>query len=415
VVAFAIGKGQFATLALDVSEQKRAEEALRSADRNKNEFLALLSHELRNPLAPIRNSLHVLGRVPPDSPQAQRALRVVERQAEQLSSIVEDLLDVTRISRGKIELRRGPLDLGQLLRQGVDDAQSSLAAGGLALVVDIAEEPLCVEGDPVRLAQVVGNLLQNAAKFTPQGGSVFVSLRREGERAALRVRDSGIGMERRTLERLFQPFVQADVGLDRTNAGLGLGLSLVKSLVELHGGSVAATSEGRNKGSEFLVTLPLANVPAQPPHARAEAGRRARRRVLVIEDNADAGDSLCEVLALGGHEVELARAGAEGLEKARARRPDLVLCDIGLPDLSGHEVAAAFRSDPRLRSVRLVALSGYALPDDVARAAAAGFDDHLAKPPSIEQLHEILGSLAASGDGSRGSGSAARGEPPSDT
>jgi two-component system CheB/CheR fusion protein len=249
-----------------------------------------------------------------------------------------------------------------------------------------------MQGDPTRLSQVVGNLLQNAAKFTPRGGRVLLGLDVGGGTARLRVRDSGAGIDSETLGRLFQPFVQAEVNLARTNAGLGLGLALVKGLVELHGGSVRATSEGRGRGSEFVVELPTTN--DAPLESRPEAAPpRPVRRVLVIEDNVDAADSLREALELGRHQVEVAHTGAQGLEKARAWRPSVVLCDVGLPDISGYEVAKAFRQDPVLQSVFLVALTGYALPDDLKRASEAGFDDHLGKPPSIERLETLLSVL----------------------
>jgi signal transduction histidine kinase/ActR/RegA family two-component response regulator len=380
-----------------------SEEALRQTDRNKNDFLALLSHELRNPLAPIKNSLYVLGRVDPGSQQAEQARLVIERQVGQLARLVEDLLDVARISRGRVQLRRAPLDLARLVADCAADCRASFAASGITLEVDLPASPVLVDGDATRLSQVVGNLLQNAAKFTPAGGSVRLGLRTEDGRAQLRVHDSGAGMEKETLSRLFQPFMQGDVDLARTNAGLGLGLSLVKALVEMHGGSVTAASEGRGMGSDFLVTLPLGGDgrSASELHPLPLAAG-TERRVLVVEDNVDAAASLRDVLALGKHEVDVAYTGAEAIAKARACRPHLVLCDIGLPDLNGHEVAAAFRRDPLLQSVYLVALTGYALPEDIRKATDSGFDEHLPKPPSIERLNQILAALptAALLDGS---------------
>jgi signal transduction histidine kinase/ActR/RegA family two-component response regulator/HAMP domain-containing protein len=369
-------------------ELRRTEEALLQTDRNKNEFLAVLSHELRNPLAPIQNSLHVLDRAPPGSEQARRAQSVMARQVRHLTRLVEDLLDVTRISNGKVRLRRTAVDLGALVRQAAEDNAAQFAACGVELRVDVSAEPR-VEGDPARLSQIIGNLLQNAAKFTPAGGSVRVVLEAAGATARIRVRDSGVGIDAPTLERLFEPFMQADGTLARTNGGLGLGLALVKGLVELHGGAVRAASEGPGKGSEFVVELPTneGRVATPPPSA---APAIPRRRVLVIEDNVDAAESLRDALALAGHEVEVEGLGAAGLARARQWKPDVVLCDIGLPDMEGHEVARAFRADPVLRSVLLVALTGYALPEDLARAREAGFDEHLAKPPSLGRLGELL-------------------------
>jgi signal transduction histidine kinase/ActR/RegA family two-component response regulator/HAMP domain-containing protein len=372
-----------------VEKLTASEEALRQADRNKNEFLALLSHELRNPLAPIRNSLYVLGRARPGSEEAARAQRIIGRQVEQLASLVEDLLDVARISRGKVQLRRAVVDLGRLVRLAAEDHRAEFSARGIELSVRVPDHAIAVDGDPTRLAQVIGNLLQNAAKFTPGRGRVFLELEVEDGRARLRVRDTGAGMVPETLARLFQPFMQAEPGIARTRGGLGLGLTLVKGLVEMHEGSVRAASEGPGKGSEFLVELPTTSEPLaeEPPEAPAP---RAARRVLVIEDNADAADSLREALQLDGHQVEVAYSGTQGLAKARAWRPSVVLCDVGLPDISGYEVARGFRRDPSLQSVFLVALTGYALPDDVKRASEAGFDDHLGKPASIERLESLL-------------------------
>ncbi len=378
-------------------ELRHTEESLREVDRNKNEFLAVLSHELRNPLAPIQNSLHVLERAAPGSTQAQRAQAVVARQVRHLTRLVEDLLDLTRISNGKVRLQRARVDLGRLLRQVAEDSAALFAERGVELRVEIAAEP-SVEGDPARLAQILGNLLQNAAKFTPRGGRVLLALEAAGATARLRVRDTGAGLAPETLASLFQPFMQADVTLARTDGGLGLGLALVKGLVELHGGTVRARSDGPGKGAEFVIELPGSDgAPAAAPAPAAAAAPQPRpgRRVLVIEDNVDAAESLRDALALEGHEVEVAFLGADGIERARAWGPDVVLCDIGLPDVAGHEVARALRGDPALRRTFLVALTGYALPEDQRRAREAGFDEHLAKPPSMGRLAELLAAAGA--------------------
>jgi signal transduction histidine kinase/ActR/RegA family two-component response regulator/HAMP domain-containing protein len=382
-------QAQAESLRRTVEKLTASEEALRQADKHKSEFLALLSHELRNPLAPIRNSLYVLARARPGSEEAARAQRIIGRQVEQLAGLVEDLLDVTRISRGKVQLRRAVVDLGRLVRQAAEDHRADFSASGIELAVRAPDHAVAVDGDPTRLAQVIGNLLQNAAKFTPARGRVLLGLEVEEGRARLRVRDTGAGMAPETLAGLFQPFMQAEPGLARTKGGLGLGLTLVKGLVEMHGGSVRAASEGPGKGSEFVVELPTTSEPLaeEPPKPPAP---RAARRVLVIEDNADAADSLREALQLSGHQVEVAYSGTQGLAKARVWRPAVVLCDVGLPDISGYEVARGFREDPSLQYVFLVALTGYALPDDVRRASEAGFDDHLGKPPSFERLESLL-------------------------
>jgi two-component system CheB/CheR fusion protein len=371
-----------------------ANELLREADLRKNEFLAVLSHELRNPLAPIRNSLHVLTRTAPDSETARQAHAIIERQTAHMTRLVDDLLDITRISRGKIQLRRAVLDLGELVGRAVGDLRPLFAESGIDLDVALSGEPLWVDGDATRLDQSVGNLLHNTLKFTDRGGRVCVSLCRAGESAVLRVRDNGVGISADMLARLFEPFTQAESSLHRTKGGLGLGLALVKGLLASHGGEVSAHSAGLGQGTEFVVRLPLALAP--PAEASAVAVPPAaptRRRVLVIEDNVDAASSLCEVLELGGHEVAVAHQGHEGLAKAREFRPDVLLCDIGLPGMDGYQVARAIRQDEALAGMFLVALTGYALSEDQQRAEEAGFDRHLAKPPSLEQLEELLGSL----------------------
>jgi two-component system CheB/CheR fusion protein len=383
----------------DITKRKGAEEALRvanaqltEADQRKNEFLAVLSHELRNPLTPIRNSLYILERVAPGGDQARRALEVIGRQSGQLARLVDDLLDVTRISRNKIQLQRGPLDLNELVRRTVEDHHSLFEGKRIAVETTFAAEWLPISGDAARLAQMVGNLLHNAAKFTPAGGRVVVSTAAATARgrATLRVSDNGIGIDSAMLTRLFQPFMQAEATLDRSKGGLGLGLALVKGLVEMHGGEVCAHSDGSGKGAEFVVELPLQATSADRASPTAVGAKPSGRRVLIIEDNIDAADSLRDVLAFGDHVVEVAYNGPEGLARAREFKPEVVLCDIGLPGMDGFEVARAFRADDALKGVFLVALSGYALPEDLQRAHEAGFDRHLAKPPSLEKIEQVL-------------------------
>ncbi len=371
------------------SERERMLETLRNSDRRKDEFLAVLSHELRNPLAPIRTSLHVLERSEPGSEQCRRAQAVIDRQVTQLTRLVDDLLDVTRITRGKIQLRRERIELGDIARRTMDDYRVSFEASGVELEGRFGSELFWVEADPTRMAQVVGNLLANAAKFTQRGGHVEVSVLREGPMVALRVRDSGLGIAPEMLGRLFEPFTQAPQGLDRSRGGLGLGLALVKGLVELHGGTVEAASDGQGKGAEFTIRLPREAESDDRKHA-ASARTVQRRRVLVIEDNVDAADSLKEALELSGHDVRVAYDGAAGIGAAKKFRPEFVLCDIGLPAMSGYDVARAFQADDELRGARLVALTGYAAPEDRQRAADAGFADHVAKPPSVETIERLL-------------------------
>jgi two-component system CheB/CheR fusion protein len=378
------------------AERERLIEQLRSEERHKNEFLAVLSHELRNPLTPVLNSLFILDRAAPGSEQARRAKAVIERQVSQLTRIVEDLLNVTRISRGKLRVQRIRLELGDLVRRTVDDHGSLLADAGLEVEVRMNERPVWIHGDPARLAQAMGNLLQNAAKFTSRGGHVRVALEEDLPRgmAVIRVRDDGAGIAPDLLSRLFEPFTQAESTLDRSRGGLGLGLTLAKGLVEQHGGDLVARSEGPGTGAEFTIRLPLAESPrAAGTSAPRPSGPGTSHRILVIEDNVDAAESLCEALQLADHDVEVAYSGPEGLRKAREFKPDVVLCDIGLPEMDGYEVARTMRSDGELRSVHLVALTGYALPNDLARAKDAGFEQHLAKPPSMEKIEQLLAAL----------------------
>ena len=372
---------------------RESEAALREADRRKDEFLAILSHELRNPLAPVRAALSVLERAVPGSEQANRARTVIDRQIGQLTRLVDDLLDVTRITRGKIQLKREPIDLAALVRRTAEDHRGLFSSAGVDLHVEVADEPLWLLGDPQRLAQVVGNLLHNAAKFTDRGGRTIIAARRGGPAEALvTVTDTGIGIDPPAIPQLFEPFIQVEHSLDRARGGLGLGLALVKSLVDMHRGSVTARSEGPGRGTEFAIRLPLQAAPAQALAKAASPGHRSRR-VLIVEDNADGAETLRMFLELVGHEVQLSADGTDGIEKSRQFRPEVVLCDIGLPGLSGYEVARLLRSDPTTSSLYLVALSGYALPEDVAKARAAGFDLHLAKPFSPEKLQETLAAL----------------------
>jgi two-component system CheB/CheR fusion protein len=392
-------------LILDVTERKRMEEALREseerfretnerlrvADRRKDEFLAMLSHELRNPLAPIRNSIYVLRRTTGAGEQLKRALAVIDRQTRHMARIVDDLLDVTRISRGKITLQRERVDLNELVRGVVDDHREVFARARVELAFQDLPQQLHVYGDRTRLAQALGNLLGNSAKFTPAGGRTSVSIfGLEGD-AVIQVRDTGEGVAPEMRHRLFEPFFQADSTLDRTRGGLGLGLALVKGLVEMHGGGVEVESEGPGKGATFTVKLPLEREAG--PHltvVSSGGGSAASRRVLIIEDNLDAAQSLKEALEMGDHQVELAYRGEEGVEKARSFQPDVVLCDIGLPGMDGYAVVRALRTDPQLRSLHVIALSGYASPEDIERSRKAGFDHHVAKPTDLDALEKLL-------------------------
>jgi PAS domain S-box-containing protein len=375
---------------IDVTERK----ALREADQSKNEFLAMLSHELRNPLAPIRNSLFVLERAPAGGEQARAAQAVIDRQVTHLTRLVDDLLDVTRITQGKVQLRRELLELGDLVRRTAEDHRAAFVENGIRFETRLAAEPMWLTADATRISQVVGNLLGNATKFTPPGGRVELTLGREQDAARLTVRDDGVGIVPEVLGHLFQPFTQAAQTLDRSRGGLGLGLALVKTLVELHGGQVQVTSEGQGRGAQFSVRLPLEAAPRRAAPA-GEARPNRPCRVLVIEDNREAADSLEMVLELVGHKVKVAYDGPSGLTVAKDFRPEVVLCDVGLPGMSGYDVARAFRARDDLRGAVLVALTGYALPEDKRRALEAGFAHHVAKPASLETLERLLDSTAA--------------------
>ena len=379
---------------VDIDARRRAEEALRDADRRKDDFLALLAHELRNPLAPIRNSVHLLALTAPHDPRLAKACDTIERQVAHMARLLDDLLDVSRITRGKVLLSQETLDLGANVRATAEDLRGLLEAQGLGLAVSLPAEPLPVTGDPTRLAQIVGNLLQNAKKFSDPGGHVTVSARRAEDGAVLvTVADDGIGIPPEMLPRLFEPFSQADSGLGRRGGGLGLGLALVRQLAELHGGSVEAASAGRGHGSTFTVRLPLATAPGSATPRAAPRPARRPRRVLVVEDNVDGAESVRLLLEAFGHQVVVAHTGADALDAARTARPEIVLCDIGLPGaMDGYAVGRALRGEAGSR-VRLVALSGYGQREDKARALAAGFDRHVTKPLDPAQLDVLLDEL----------------------
>jgi two-component system CheB/CheR fusion protein len=383
------------TMSVDVTQQRRMVAALREADQRKSQFIAVLSHELRNPLAAIKSGLHVLEYGAPGSEAVVSSRTIIDRQVDQLVHLVDDLLDVTRITANKIQLQRKRLDVNELVRATLEDNRAHLERGGVQVDAGLADGPIYINADSVRIAQVLTNLLGNAVKFTPPGGRASVSVWADpaGE-AVLRVADNGSGIDPALLPRLFEPFMQGDRTLARSGGGLGLGLVLVKGLVELHGGKVSASSLGKGQGSEFIVRLPLdAAAVVEAGAATPGVAAGVRRRLLVIEDDPDVGDALCAALEVGGHEVAIASNGYEGIAKARLFKPDVVLCDIGLPGMDGYAVARAFRADAALRGTCLVALSGYAQSMDVTTARAAGFDEHLAKPTSIEKVNRIVAAL----------------------
>jgi len=386
---------QLLVMSEDITAQRRLVDELREADRRKSEFIAVLSHELRNPLAAIRTTLYVLEHGTPGSQAVVNAREVIDRQVGHVVRMVDDLLDVTRISRNKIDLQKRPLDLSQIVRETIQDNRSHLELGGVRLELRVPDAPVMVSADGARISQVITNLLSNAIKFSPPGGAVTVSVSADptSARAILQVSDAGAGIDSVLLEHLFEPFMQGDDTLDRNSGGLGLGLALVKGLVDLHGGEVSAQSAGRDQGAELTVRLPLhAGVEALGRRAPAESLPQPRRRVLIVDDDRDVADGLRAALEIHTHLVAVARNGPEALAAARLFKPDVVFCDIGLPGMNGYEVARAFRADGAFRSTLLVALSGYAQSEDLAKASAAGFDQHLAKPPNIEKIKRICAS-----------------------
>jgi two-component system CheB/CheR fusion protein len=376
-------------------ERALAEEALREAARRKDEFLAMLGHELRNPLAPVRNCLHILRLSNASPEQVERALGTIDRQVAHLTRLVDDLLDVARISRGRVYLRRERLDLTEAVRATVDDQRGDLEARGLAVELELPDRSLWLHGDATRLSQIVGNVLHNAGKFTGLGGRVAISLREVEGTAEVTIRDTGIGMEPELLAQVFDPFSQADRSPDRSRGGLGLGLALVRALAELHGGTAEIASEGPGRGTAVTLRLPLGAPepadPSAPEDASGRAGEARVRRCLVIEDNADAAESMALLLELAGHQVAVAHDGGRGIEEARRFRPEIVLCDIGLPHgMDGYDVARALRADPDLSGVCLIALTGYGQDEDRRRSQEAGFDAHLTKPADLDVLRRLL-------------------------
>jgi PAS domain S-box-containing protein len=383
-------------IARDISESKRAQQALEDANRYKDEFLAMLAHELRNPLAPISNALQLLRVVDPASTESEHARAIMERQLAHLVRLVDDLMEVSRITRGKIELRREPLLLSSVMLSAVETARPAIEGARHNLRIDMPAEAIELHGDFVRLAQVVSNLLGNAAKYTDPGGEITLVAAREADEALIRVCDNGIGIEPEMLPRIFEMFAQVPASQRRSQGGLGIGLALARALVELHGGRIEVASAGRGHGSQFTVRLPVMRVRRE---ANATAARRQpdgnalpRRRVLIVDDNVDAAETLQMVVATMGHEAEAVHDGLAALDAARRKRPDLVLLDISMPGMDGFAVARTLRSEPDLRNIRVVALTGFGQQDDRRKSRDAGFDDHLVKPVSSEDLQRLLAS-----------------------
>ena len=381
---------------VDITDRQRAEQALREADRRKDEFLAMLAHELRNPLAPLRNGLEIMNRVHGDDDLLADARQMMERQMKQLVRLVDDLLDVSRITRDKLELRKQRIELAPIVRQAVETCGPLADADRQTINLALPNERIYLEADAIRLAQVFSNLLNNACKYSPQDSTINVSITREGSDVVICFKDSGVGIPPEMLSQVFEMFTQIDQSLERAKGGLGIGLTLVKRLVEMHGGSVTAQSEGSNRGSEFNVRLPI--LIETPPSVQEVASPLASmqtrdRRILVVDDNHDAAASLAMLLRLTGSETIVAHDGVEAVEKASTYRPHVVLLDIGLPKMNGYDVCRTIRQQAWGRDIVLVALTGWGQEEDRRRATEAGFDGHLVKPVDHGALEQLLSGL----------------------
>jgi PAS domain S-box-containing protein len=378
-----------AAIAIDNS---RLYQKIDEANRRKDEFLAMLAHELRNPLAPIRNALHILKMPGIDAASAEQARQLMERQLQHIVRLVDDLLDVSRIMRGRIELRKEAVDVANVVMRAIETAQPVLDAQGQELVLSLPSQPLVIEGDATRLAQVVANLLHNAAKYSQHAGRIWLTANRDGNEVLLSVRDAGAGIVPDLLPHVFDLFVQGDQSLERSQGGLGIGLTIVKRLVEMHGGAITAHSEGLGKGSEFVVRLPVHTPSARPAeeHPPLPSNGVPGRRILVVDDNVDAADSIGMLLRHWGNEVHLAHNGPQALEAAAEFSPDLVVLDIGLPGMSGYEVAHRLREQPRFARTVIVAMTGYGQEEDRRRSQEVGFDRHLIKPVDPAELQTVL-------------------------
>ena len=373
---------------VDITERRNAEDALRVADRQKDEFLAMLAHELRNPLAPIRNASEVLALRYSGDPQAAQPIAMLRRQSEHLARLLDDLLDVTRIAQGQVSLKEQPLEIGAVVGQAIETVGPLAQRKSQLLRLERDDVPLYVSGDRTRLVQSVTNVLQNSVKFTPNGGEIVVSVRDAGPDLEVVVRDNGAGISADLVPRVFELFVQSERTPDRTQGGLGIGLSVVKRLVEMHGGAVSVASPGVGRGTTVTIRLPRIEPPNVVVSSAGAVG--AARRVLVVDDSADAADSLAMLLELEGHQVATAYSAAAALETAERLQPEVAFIDIGLPQMDGYEVARRLRASDRCRAIRLVALTGYGQPDDREEAHRAGFDHHLVKPADREAVDAIL-------------------------
>jgi len=393
-------RGVFAA-ARDVTERKRYEQSLQEADRRKNEFLAMLAHELRNPLAPMRNALQIMRLTAnqdaqrPQEDAIQTATAMMERQVGQMVRLVDDLLDVSRISRGTIELRRVRVELASAIHHAVEAARPQYMAMDHTLTVILPPRPIFLHADMTRLAQVLGNLLNNACKYTPHHGQMCLEVQRDGKHAMIRLRDNGIGIAADKLPRIFDMFVQIDTSLERSVSGLGIGLTLVKSLVELHDGTVEAHSGGLSQGSEFKVRLPILEEMPEPPRLPTPGQQKPATtlRILVVDDNRDSARSLSKLMTLIGHKTQIAYDGLEAVEAAGTFRPEVILLDIGLPKLNGYQACYKIREQPWSKNILIVALTGWGQDEDRRKSKEAGFDGHLVKPVDYAELEKLLADL----------------------
>lgn len=384
----------------DVSALRRAEEAVREADRRKDEFLAMLAHELRNPLAPIRTGLELMKMVKDDPQTMEETRAIMERQTKQLVALVDDLLDVSRITRGKLELRKCRVKLSDVVQSAVEAAQPFIEDGGHELSVIVPDRPLYLNADPHRLAQVLSNLLNNSAKYTREGGDIVLSADRRGSDVVVSVKDSGVGIPADMRERIFEMFTQIDRSMEKTHSGLGIGLTLAKSIVEMHGGTIEVHSDGANRGTTFRVILPLLlEIPAvESPVDPVEMPTPKERRVLIVDDNQAAASLLSSVVKMLGNEVRTAGDGEEAIAMADDFRPDVILMDLGMPKLNGYDAARHIRQQPWGRKMLLVALTGWGQDGDKQRTKEAGFDHHLVKPADPAELQNLLAEPKVNGD-----------------
>ncbi len=382
---------------VDISNRKSAENVLRDADRSKNEFLATLAHELRNPLAPIRNAVAILHLQVPPAPEMQWALSVIERQMQQMTRLIDDLLDIARITCNRMELRTERIDLNEVLRSAVETSRPLIEACGQNLAIAMPSEPVALYGDSTRLAQVFSNLLNNAAKYSERGGQIWLHAERQGSDLVVSVRDTGIGIPAEMLPRIFEMFSQVDHSRDRSRGGLGIGLMLVKRLVEMHGGTITVASEGPGMGSEFIIRLPAAlDHPVKPQRASPDcnlAPNPSSLRILIVDDNHDSAASLGILLRLTGNDVRTAHDGLEAVEVAASFHPEVALLDIGMPRMNGYDAARAIRKQPGGAQIVLIAVTGWGQEADRHRSLEAGFDHHLVKPVDPAALIQLLATL----------------------